>query len=480
MRAGNPEPQAGFALLNELSESEIAWLLAEGGSRYCERGSMLVKEGSRIESLYLVLEGVLGVTIGGAGGRELARLGPGQIVGEMSFLEDRPASATVSALEGSQVLAIPRSDLEARLRQDTTFSAHLYRALAIVTSRRLRDAVGQLARWLETEPSVEPETLARWEEVARATQEFKEQILAAGNADESDDSQQRTEVADALREFSATLNRAIGDASPENIDAREELGARVQRELLPYFLKARTPAHMYHKPRGYAGDFLAAEQILANAPEGEAPLGPLLDAAFLSLPVAQALRDSRRLIADELRRVREDINGDTFRVTAIDATPAPELRTFLADTSVQTEATLIEFDDEALVRLRTSDALGAPVRLELETLLNLALARRRVPVDGQDFAYALMLGGALPDRFCIGLLNYLHGLLRPGGWAAVGCLHPDNPDKAFLDHVLGWKLHHRSESEIHGLFRHSLFRSAAERVQAEETGIFFIALCQKA
>src|SRR5215210_4247046 len=159
MRPSDPDPQAGFTLLNELSESEISWLLSEGETRYCERGTPLVKEGGRIECLYIVLEGVLSVTVGGPGGREIAKLAPGQIVGEMSFLEDRPASASVVALEGSHVLGFPRPKLEAKMRQDTAFSAHFHRALAIVTSRRLRDVVGQLGRWLEIEPPADPEVL---------------------------------------------------------------------------------------------------------------------------------------------------------------------------------------------------------------------------------------------------------------------------------------------------------------------------------
>src|SRR6187455_3037031 len=102
MISSESTPQAGFALLNELSDSEIAWLRSEGEIRPCEQGAVLVQEGSRIEKLYVVLTGVLSVTIGGPGGREIARLGPGQIIGEMSFLEDRPASASVVALENSQ------------------------------------------------------------------------------------------------------------------------------------------------------------------------------------------------------------------------------------------------------------------------------------------------------------------------------------------------------------------------------------------
>ena len=58
------------------------------------------------------------------------------------------------------------------------------------------------------------------------------------------------------------------------------------------------------------------------------------------------------------------------------------------------------------------------IRLELESLVNLALGQRRVAVGNQDFVYTL-LSSSFTDRFAIGLLNYLHSLLRPGGNACA-------------------------------------------------------------
>jgi extracellular factor (EF) 3-hydroxypalmitic acid methyl ester biosynthesis protein len=475
MISSDSNPQAGFALLNELADSEIAWLRTEGERRYCEPGALLVQDGTRIETLYVVLSGMLSVTIGGANGREIARLGPGQIIGEMSFLEDRPASATVRALEGSEVLALSRTAVEAKLEQDPTFSAHMYRGLAIVASRRLRNVVGQLERWLETGPVAEDEALARWSEVARRTQEFKEQIVAAGKLPPKE--VDGTEVVDPLRSFSAALDRAIGPDSPETVDAREELGARVQRELLPTLLKACTPARLYEKPRGYPGDFRAMAMIQGNKPDGEAPVGPLLDEAFLALPSMAAFRAGRKLLQDELRQAAERSNGGTIRIAGVGAAPATELRGMVTARASDVEATLIEFDDEALAWVRTH-CPGTRLRLEFESLVTLALGERQVDVDGQDFVFS-MLVSSFSDRFAIGLLNYLHGLLRPGGWVSVGCLHPRNPDKTFFAHILGWNIVHRDEDAMNALFQRSAFGRAGQGFTAEEQGIYYLAACQK-
>ena len=475
MISSDPNPQAGFALLNELADSEISWLRAAGERRYSERGAVLVEEGTHIETLYLVLSGVLSVTIGGPAGREMARLGPGQIIGEMSFLEDRPASATVRALESSEVLALPRAAVVAKLGEDPAFSAHLYRGLAIVASRRLRNVVGQLERWLESEPVVEDATLARWSEVARRTQEFKTQIVAVGKSPPEE--LNGAALVEPLRAFTVSLDRAIGPDSPETVDAREELGARVQRELLPYFLKTCTATQLYEKPRGYPADFRAAEMIHANRPDGQAPVGTILDGAFLALPSLASLRSGRKLLQDELLGVAENSARKPVRITSVGAAPATELRGMVAARPSDVEATLIEFDEEALAWVRTNRR-GLRLRLELESLVNLALGQRLVDVDQQDFVYSLLVS-SFSDRFAIGLLNYLHSLLRPGGRVCVGCFHPRNPDKTFFAHVLGWNIVHRDENAMNTLFERSAFGRACEKFTAEEQGIFYLAACQK-
>lgn len=479
MRPGDPDPQAGFTLLNELSESETEWLLTGGETRFCERDMVLVKEGCRIDYLYLILEGVFSVAVGGANGREIAKLGPGQIVGEMSFLEDRPASATVTALEGSQVICIPRDKLEAKMRFDTAFSAHMHRALGIVTSRRLRDALGQLGRWLESEPAAESEVLARWERIAHLTQQFKERVIDAGKTLERDGDASE-DLTIELRTFSQRVNEAIGDDSPETVDARDELGARIQRELIALFLKAKTPAQLYHKPRAYPGDFRAMEMIVGGKPEGGNRLGTLLDDAFLQLPSITALRDSRGVIVEEFLQHFASGASQSLQIAAIGSAPSSELKQmFEGVAALEVEATVIEFDDEALLRVRANPPVSKPLRLEMETLVDLALGRHRAAVNGCDFVYAPVLGNSLSDRFFLGLLNYIHDCLEPGGWAAVGCFHPQNPDKAFLQHVLGWPIHHRTEAEVNSLFRRSKFRGACEGIRFEPQGTFFVATCSR-
>src|SRR5687767_4086075 len=104
MQAGVTFMQSGLILLNELGDADIDWILSAGREEQVAANTVVVAQGSRLQSIYLVLAGLLKVYLSTQGGKELATLGPGQIVGEMSFLEDRPASATVIAVEDSQIL----------------------------------------------------------------------------------------------------------------------------------------------------------------------------------------------------------------------------------------------------------------------------------------------------------------------------------------------------------------------------------------
>ena len=97
----------------------------------------LYKEGQRSETVMVLFDAHVRVTRRAAGGaRWLACRGPGDIIGEMSLVLDRPHSATVTAVRGGRALVLPQGafDVVARRR------AGLQRALLRVTAERLRSA----------------------------------------------------------------------------------------------------------------------------------------------------------------------------------------------------------------------------------------------------------------------------------------------------------------------------------------------------
>lgn len=131
-------------ILGELDDDDIDWILETATREEIAVGTVLIHEGQPISNLYILLEGTLAVRTVATGDREIAHLTSGEVVGEMSFIDTRPPSATVLAKEPSLVLSLPRQQLATKLRQDIGFASRFYRALAVFLSSRLRVTVKQL------------------------------------------------------------------------------------------------------------------------------------------------------------------------------------------------------------------------------------------------------------------------------------------------------------------------------------------------
>lgn len=126
-------------IFGQLSDGDIQWLAKQGRRKKLPKATELIHEGVPVDTFYIVLEGELTVLQGSAK-RQIARLGAGEIAGEMSFVDARPPSATVKAVSEVVVCAIPKRTLELGLEQDTAFAARFYKAVATFLSDRLRKA----------------------------------------------------------------------------------------------------------------------------------------------------------------------------------------------------------------------------------------------------------------------------------------------------------------------------------------------------
>jgi CRP/FNR family transcriptional regulator, cyclic AMP receptor protein len=126
-------------IFGQLSDSDVDWLAAQGKRSRLPRGTVLIREGVPVDALYIVLEGEVAV-VSDRSDREIARLGAGEIVGEMSFIDARPPSATVRALTEVVVYKIGKQRLQQGLDENVAFAARFYRAVATFLSDRVRIA----------------------------------------------------------------------------------------------------------------------------------------------------------------------------------------------------------------------------------------------------------------------------------------------------------------------------------------------------
>ena len=132
-------------ILALLDDADIDWLVSAGTRRSLAKGEVVIHKQTHFDSLFIVLEGLLTVSVVAESGKVLAHLGPGEVLGEISLLDSRPSTATVTATTPAQVLDILKCRLTNQLEANSEFAARFYRALATFTGTALQRADWQLA-----------------------------------------------------------------------------------------------------------------------------------------------------------------------------------------------------------------------------------------------------------------------------------------------------------------------------------------------
>jgi branched-chain amino acid transport system substrate-binding protein len=121
-----------FRHLDDEHRGAIADVMSRGE---IEKGDVIVEQGERSDSLFLVGEGLLEVCVTPPGGerRIINRLCAAQVFGEMALLTGEARSATVRALLPSVIYSIAKEDFTAILRDTPELATTLG---TILTQRR--------------------------------------------------------------------------------------------------------------------------------------------------------------------------------------------------------------------------------------------------------------------------------------------------------------------------------------------------------
>ena len=137
----------------ELNDEERRVLAGAMTLRDLKHGDVLIREGSADDHLYVVVSGVLGV-VKGAGLEEevtLNAIRPGNVVGELSFLDGATRYASLVALSDTRVLGLSRVDLEKLLDTKPKVVYHVMRAIVRVVheiQRRMSMQTAELTNYL--------------------------------------------------------------------------------------------------------------------------------------------------------------------------------------------------------------------------------------------------------------------------------------------------------------------------------------------
>ncbi len=364
---------------------------------------------------------------------------------------------------------------------EPSFAARLRRSLAWRLASRSRAGSAQLQAPRLVGDGHQP---VAWARLRAPLEGFKAAVFAANAEADSNDGvlpdATRDRIVEQFHGFCALLNEVLLD----DMDGQEheELAAWLQRELLPYLLLTETAQRWYTKPRGYPGDFLTLEMVYRNEPDGRHAIGWLVDHCFLDVAAAHAVRHRRGLLAEEIAATVAARGGDTARVSSLACGPAREVFDAFSQLDDPTilHVNLLDIDPQALAFVAEragAEGLEAQVSLISDNLLRLAVGRCGSDIHDQDLVYSIGLIDYLKDGMVVRLMDLIHGMLRPGGRIILGNFHPSNATRGLMDHVLDWKLVHRTEADMDRLFEASAFGRPATRIRFEERGINLFAEC---
>src|SRR5688572_23486450 len=111
-------------------------------TRNYDAGDIIVEEGSSGVALFVIRSGKVRVTQAGAGGRErvIRTMGAGESFGEMALFNNRPRSATITAIAPTECLALHQFDFLDHLRAQPEVAIRLLDTV----SQRLLDGEARL------------------------------------------------------------------------------------------------------------------------------------------------------------------------------------------------------------------------------------------------------------------------------------------------------------------------------------------------
>ncbi|MDP6950669.1 MAG: Crp/Fnr family transcriptional regulator [Arenicellales bacterium] len=140
------EALSRVAMFQSLGESDLEALAGVARQITAERGELIVSQGSAGESLYIVAKGQIRVYLSDETGKEiiLGLEGPGAIFGEIAVLDGQPRSASVAAMDRTELLVIEGREFRQLLEVHTGLSLGVIAALAGML-RKLTDATQGLA-----------------------------------------------------------------------------------------------------------------------------------------------------------------------------------------------------------------------------------------------------------------------------------------------------------------------------------------------
>lgn len=131
-------------LLKSLTQEEIDYFSHQLSLRYFSKGKTIFKEGEHGDYLFFVIQGKVEVRLENSHNQHVLGLyAEGALVGEMSIVDEYVRSATVSAIEDTEILILTKTKFDEIIKKKSKLGIKLLLGISRVISARLRNTMGR-------------------------------------------------------------------------------------------------------------------------------------------------------------------------------------------------------------------------------------------------------------------------------------------------------------------------------------------------
>lgn len=139
---GEGQPEQAEYFLRQGSDDDWATLIKYTHSRRLRAGETVMSPGEDDRALYIVTDGTLEAVIPGRRGsfRQISTFESGSVIGELSFFDGRPRSATVRALTDAELARLSLESFDSLAASRPALARLILFDLGRILANRLRSA----------------------------------------------------------------------------------------------------------------------------------------------------------------------------------------------------------------------------------------------------------------------------------------------------------------------------------------------------
>lgn len=282
-----------------------------------------------------------------------------------------------------------------------------------------------------------------------------------------------------MEELFYLFEQEASNIEPEAVVSHK---AFAHREIHPLILCAPFVHRTYTKPLGYAGDYIMVQMMLGDPVKGTNTYAKMVNYLCLSQGAVKAHRNRIAMLEDILKNEANRVieKGGTFQVISIGCGPAEEVRRLVKHhrISQQCKFYLLDFNPETINYVKKvlgdsesetdGDSRFLFIKKSIHDLLKESARKEKsFSFPNFDTVYCAGLFDYLSDRICKRLLTLFYEWLEPGGLLVATNVHPNNPIRYFMEHLVEWHLIYRNETDMKALA--SDF--ASQKVYTDSTGV---------